>query len=113
MPGEKVKLDDGVYMQIDGRGIRVTLDASESERTISIGPDTIRAWQEHNETQAPDDAYKKVATTCYAYAFQLAQLKPLRGEAADLVERWKLLYAKYASLSERYARTCTPCAGCD
>jgi len=95
------KLADGVYIDTDEAGISISVDACERPHIIRIGPQACKAWwREWVQGTAPDTGFKKEALTAYAVAFTAFRTDTL--EARELVERWKLVFARYASLSERY-----------
>jgi hypothetical protein len=95
------KIADGVYIETDETGIAISVDACETPRIIQIGPEACKTWWgEWVEYTAPDTGFKKEALTAYAVAFTAFRTETR--EARELVERWKLLFARYASQSERY-----------
>jgi hypothetical protein len=95
------RVGDGVCIEVDERGIIISVDACETPRVIEIGPEVCKTWwRDWVEGTASDTGFKKEALTAYAVAF--TAFRTDTWGARELVERWKLLFARYASLSERY-----------
>jgi hypothetical protein len=94
-------IGNGVCIDMDETGIAISVDACETPRIIQIGPEACKTWwREWVEYIAPDTGFKKEGMTAYAAAF--APFRTETREARELVERWRLLFARNASLSERY-----------
>ena len=95
------RIADGVCIEMDETGIAISVDASESPRVIKIGPEACKTWwRDWVEWTAPDTGFKKEALTAHAVAF--TAFRTDTWEARELADRWRLLFARYASLCERY-----------
>jgi hypothetical protein len=96
-----IKIGDGVCMEMDEAGIAISVDPCESPRVIQIGPEVCKTWwRDWVEYTAFDAGFKKEALTAHDIAF--AAFRTDTCEARELAERWRLVFARYASLSERY-----------